>query len=134
MNAPYLLLYTDNHYHHYNALSCKKKCISVPTDLSKRKVTMQTEQLISIILGAIQLATSSKILAIFPSGTKSHDLFTSRLAQELHTRGHDLTVLTVYPELYSGMETIYLKETQNLWLSEFLFCFFIIKRHHEDIG
>ncbi|KAL5273749.1 UGT2A1.2 family protein [Megaselia abdita] len=80
------------------------------------QLKMNIISIITIFLSIFKFSSSSKILAIFPSGTKSHDLFTSRIAEELHSRGHNLTILTVYPELYPGMNTIYLKENQEFWL------------------
>lgn len=68
-----------------------------------------------ILFSVIQLCTCSNILGIFPSGTKSHDMLTSILIQELSERGHNVTVLTVYPELYTGVRTIYLAENKKMW-------------------
>ncbi|KAL5273451.1 UGT2A1 family protein [Megaselia abdita] len=67
----------------------------------------------------IFLATSPsidafRILAIFTSCTRSHDMVTSALVKGLHLKGHNVTVLTGLPEMYDAVETLHIKDLADI--------------------
>jgi glucuronosyltransferase len=59
----------------------------------------------------------SKILGIFPFQRKSHFIVASALLRELANRGHDVTVISHYPqaEKIANYTDVYVK--QHLWMS-----------------
>jgi glucuronosyltransferase len=61
----------------------------------------------------LQLSTGAKILGIFPFQGKSHFIMASALLQELAKRGHDVTVISHYPqtEKIANYTDVYVKTT-----------------------
>lgn len=61
---------------------------------------MKIEAVVLLIFTISSLSQGFRILGIFPSCTKSHDLFASSLTRGLIQKGHNITVLTALPNLY----------------------------------
>ena len=61
----------------------------------------------------IPLSTGAKILGIFPFQGKSHFIVASALLQELANRGHDVTVISHYPQMEkrANYTDVYVKTT-----------------------
>ncbi|KAI5726865.1 hypothetical protein M8J76_010051 [Diaphorina citri] len=70
----------------------------------------------AILLMCIRIQQCSKILAIFPTPAKSHQIIFDTILVELYQRGHDLTVITQYPETlvhYERMKVLDIKGTHT---------------------
>lgn len=54
-------------------------------------------QVIFLVFGVISITNGAKILAIFHTASKSHQILGQRLMLELNKDGHEITFVTPFP-------------------------------------
>lgn len=72
--------------------------------------------LVTILLLLLKNCHCSNILAIFPTPARSHQIIFDAILVELYQRGHNLTVVTQYPETleeYKGIKVLGIKGSFN---------------------
>lgn len=82
--------------------------------LIKKLLLMKVTAVFLLVLAISSLGRAFRILGLFTSCTKSHDIFTAILAKALSRNGHNITVVTGLPKLYDGLETLHVKDLADV--------------------